>query len=888
MPHRMRSYLGALFRRSRLESDMDREMRLHLELYYDDLVRSGISPDEARRRAGAQFGSLERMKEECRESRGLAWSDEFVRNVRYAVRTLRRSPAFTLAAILTLALCIGANTAIFSVIDAVLLRPLPFPEPDRLAQIVTLYHSKSAEGVDDSQDGRTWEMLRDHATFLDTAASGGGWSGANLATGGRARYVDEQRVTAGYFAVLGVRPVIGREFTREEDRPGGPPVAMIGHSLWTNLFAADPSIVGRSILVKGEPHTVVGVMPAGFRMLGPADVWTPLRPTTTGEGSGTNYGVIARLRPGTTWVQAASQVEALGQRLLEGKRIPPETTVRYTAIPMQTGLSNELRTTLLIIQGAVALVLVIGCVNIAGLMLARAGSRTREIATRAALGGGRSVVIRQLLTESLVIAIAGGLASIGLGYAGIRALSLVAEDSLGVWQNIRLDWRVLVATMVVSVMTSIVFGLLPAVRASRVDIRTALSEGGARGVAGSSSRWPRRLLVAGEVALAFVLLVSAALLIRTFIALRDLSPGFDGTGVMTAAISLDDARYNTSANMMRLFTNSLERIRATPGVESAAVALSIPYERWLNMGARRLDGPAPGRIPITTLNYVTPGFFDTLRIPVRSGRPIDDRDTSESRKVAMVNEAFLRRYLKDQDPLSSHIGLGGSDQPIAIIGVTGNVQQRPGWGGGIPLSTPPAVYVPASQMESETLKVVHVWFSPHWIVRGTGGRESLTAAMQRAVEATDPLLPFSKFKTLDAVRDRTLIRQRFQAILLGTLAGLALLLAAVGLYGMIANTVVERTREIGIRMALGATAAQVIRAVVAPGILIAVVGLGTGAVLAAFSIRALRSLIYGVESSDAWSWGAAAICLLVVAAAGSLLPSFRITRANPAATLRYD
>jgi predicted permease len=885
---RLSSFCKAVTGRGRLESDMDAEMRFHLDAFTNDLIRSGVPVDEARRRARMEFGSSERAKEECRESRGLRLTDEFARNVRYAIRSFRKTPGFTIAAVLTLALCIGANTAIFSVIDAALLRPLPYPEPERLAQVVAAFRSKHAEGVETGQDGYTWQMLSDNARRIQLAGMGFGFTGVNLAANGKAQYVEQSRVTAGYFRVIGVPPFIGREFTKEEDAPNGPQAVVLSHALWTRVFGSDPAIAGKTVLLRGEPHTVVGVMPAGFHPVVQADLWTPLRPTRNGEGSGTNYEFFARLEPGSTLPQASAEVEALGQRILEtDKQFDKDAQVRFGLETMQESLGANVRRPLLILWTAVAMVLLIGCLNISGLMLVRATARTREMATRVALGGGQGAVIRQLLTESLVLAVAGGAAGAAVGYFGIQALSKYASDALGIWQDMRMDWRVVAATAVLSLAASILFGLFPAMKAARLDVRSGLTEGGARGIAGAASRWPRRVLVLADVTLGMVLLVGAGLLIRTFLNLRQLSPGFDGNNVVAASLSLQDARYTANENVNRLFKESIDRITAMPAVESAAVALTLPYERWLNMGFRRVrDTGTDKNSTITGMNYITPDFFRVLRIPVLAGRAFDARDTADSAPVAIVNNAFARQYLKDTEPIGTYIRLNGAKGPQQIVGIVGDVQQKPGWDAQIPLATQPAAYVPATQMTA--FKLIHTWFAPKWVVRTASPRQAVITGMQRAVEQTDPLLPFASFKTLDDFRDSSIATHRFQAALLGALSGLALLLAAIGIYGLIANSAAQRAREMGIRMALGASAGRVIGSVAMPGLALSAAGVVAGLALSAVAVRAMRSIVFGIAVFDMPTFAAVGLILLTVATAASLIPALRIARLNPASTLRDE
>jgi predicted permease len=880
----VRSWWRALTGQSRLSGEMASEMDSHMERYAADLVAGGVEPGEARRRARIEFGSTAAAAEECREAVGLRWPNEFARDLRYAARVLRKSPTFTAAAVATLALCIGANTAIFSVVDAVLLRPLPYPHPERLFSVARHFQGKGSEAYQTNLWGSVWEAVRDNAAYVDAAVFSEWSMGVNFAAGDRVEYVKQQRVSAGFFGVLGITPLIGREFSADEDRKGGPAVTVLSYALWKRAFRADPSIVGQAVTLRGEPHTVVGVLPAHFQSSVPADLWTPLRPSRSGEGEGSNYAVVARLRSGTTWAQANGQIEAIGAPLLRERGQGPSTHLRL--ISFQRGLTEDVRQPLLILWAAVGLVLLIGCVNIAGLLLARAAGRTREMATRMALGSGRAALIRQMMAESVVLGLCGGAAGAALGWLGVKALKVLMPDSLNVWQAVELDWRVLAATACASIAAGVLFGLYPALAASRLEIRAALGEAG-RAVAGGRNPWPRRLLVASEVALGVVLLVGAGLLIRTFAHLRGLNPGFDAHNVITAQLSVQDARYATSQSVNRLFEQGLARMRELPGVESAAVTISLPYERALNSGFRRLDGRhVDTESQITNMFYITPEFFRVLRIPLLRGRVFTDADSSTAAPVVVVSEAFVKMYMPGDDPLGRH--LGGDGDRFEIVGVVGDIQQKSGWGDGRPLAAMPDIYMPATQVDDKFVQLVHTWFSPSWIVRSTALAQGVIAGMQRALESVDPQLPFAGFHSMEEVRYRSLAQERFQAVLLGALAGLALLLAAVGIYGLIANSVAERTRELGIRLALGATVPQAMRSVALPGVALALAGVLVGSVLAGFASQLLRHLVWGVRPGDPLTFVAVGLGLLAVAAAASFLPALRVARLNPAETLRQE
>lgn len=871
------------------ERERAAEIDAYLEIETDDNLARGMAPAEARQAALRKFGNRARVEEEIREMNTIRPLETLTRDLRFAARALRRSPAFFFTATLTLALGIGANTAIFSVVDCLLLRPLPYPQPERLAQISLEYLGRGG-GINTAVNGRTWELLRDGLPGTKKAVYSGSVTGVNLAFPGenRAEFARQQRVGTGYFRVLGVTPMVGREFSPEEDRDGGPKAVLLSHALWQRLFALDPRVTGKTIQLRGEPHTVVGVMPAGFRSDAEVDVWTPLRPNTTGEGQGTNYRVIARRPDGQSLQTEQQQLAALWAA--RPRTSPTEAVDRYRLIayPLQASFTSDIRTPLLILWSAVGVVLLIACVNIASLLLARAGSRARELATRLALGSGRAGIVRQLLTESLVISICGGLLGALLGTAALRGLERLAGELFPVWQRVEVDPRVLGATAGLSLLTTLLFGLAPALHFSRLDINRTLIQTGGRGHAGRSTHWPQRLLVVSEVALGVILMVSAGLLLRSFAHLRGLDPGFDTDHVLAATFSLQDARYQDPARIASLFREGLARIRQNPGIESAAVTLSLPFEQALNVGFHRLDGPAARerRNEITNLTYVSPGFFETLRIPLRRGRLFHDADTASAAPSVIVNNAFAATYFREQEAVGSHIQLG--QQQFQVIGVVGDVQSAAGFGNFGPYGQVPFLYVPAAQLSPGLLITAHTWFSPSWIVRGVGGRNALRAGIQQAVSTVDPLLPISEFQEMDEVRAGRLNLPRFMMALLTALAGLALLLSGIGLYGLISGSVVERTRELGIRLALGATLSQAIQSVILPGLWLTLTGVGVGLLGALAAARVLRSLLWGVTTSDPLTLVTVAAGLLLVAVLASLAPAVRILRLDPAHTLRHE
>ena len=803
------------------------------------------------------------------------WND-----ARFALRQLRKSPAFTLVVLATLGLSIGANTAIYSVLDAVLLRPAPYPGLDRLALVNTHWRQNGKEGEQEDQTGALFEGVRDGSRALDVAAFGGD-SGVNFAAQGHLEYVRQQRVSAGFFRVLGIAPRLGREFSRAEDTTGGPAVAVLSYDFWRRVFGEDPAALGRAIALRGEPYTVVGIMPRGFRTSLPVDLWTPLRPSRTGEGSGQNYEVIARVKPGFSWAAAADELKALSPGIAEQAHVSRDTTIEQRIVSFQSGSTTEVRSELLLTWAAVLMVLLIGCVNIAGLLLARAGARGREIATRMALGGSRAAIVRQLLMESLLLALGGGAAGVGIGAFAIDWLKGLGARDFELWHPVELDARVLVAMLGVAALTSLFFGLAPALQTTRLDIRSVLMEAG-RGGPGGRRRWWPNVLVAAEVALSLVLLVGAGLMLRTLSYLDGLNPGFDTRNVISAEVSLQDARYQTSAAVNRLYTASLERIRRIPGVQSAAVALTLPYERPLNDGFRILDGDDRSMHGAEAV-YVTPGYFETMRIPILRGREFLDSDTPASAPVVVVSASFAARYFHGKEALGHHLSSG------EIVGVVGDVQQHTGlYSNHGPISVEPTLYSPASQTSDGAMQLIHTWFSPKWVIRAGGPTGSLATQIQRAVASVDSQLPIASFQTIDDLQAHITASQRYRAALFSIFAGLALLLAAVGIYGSISQSITERTHELGVRMALGASAQQTIASVMKPGILLALLGAAAGYLLSLAAVRFLEHLLWGVRPTDPLAFAAAAATLLLAAALASLAPALRILRLDPAQTLRNE
>lgn len=885
MSGRLGRWLDAVLGRRRFESRLSAEIEHHLALRAEELRAAGLAPGEARRRARLDLGmSPESVREECREARHLAWSDELVRNARQALRVLARSPGLTLTIVLTLGLGLGANTAVLSVVSAVMLRPLPYPAPERLALVQAVYGpGEEVAGRLDSHDGRTWEAVRGGTPSLLLAAYSGWPSGANVVVGDQALYLPQQRVGAGFFSTLGVPPMLGREFTPSEDVSGGPAVVVISYGLWQRLFGGDPAALGRALLLRGAPHQIIGVMPAGFRGGVEAELWTPLRPATTGEGAGTNYGILARLKPGASWPEARRELRALGAARLAEIRWPSGEG-RLDLLGLQAGQASDLRRRLLVAWVVAVLLLAVAAVNVAGLLLAHGARRAAEIATRLALGGGRWAIIRQLLAETLAVAVLGGLCGLVLGGLGIASLRGYARDLLGIWQPITIDLRVALGVCGLVLLTVVVSGLYPAVAATRVRLQPA-SLGGDGRVAGVRTPWPRRLLVGVQLALVVALLVGAGLLLRSLGHLHRLAPGFRPEGLLAARVSLQDERYATSAAVGRLVAASLADLRRQAGVEHAAVGLSLPFERPLNMGFQ-LPGDAdpPSGPRITNLIYTSDDYFATLGVPVLQGRSLAASDAAGGENVVVVNAAFADAYLEGTAVVGARLAIAGSWR--RVVGVVGDTQQHPSWGADEPLATKPGAYVPLTQVDDGFLRLVHTWFEPSWIVRSRLGEAAAGERLRAAIQRADPGLPVAAVRSLAAVRDGVLGTERFQAVLVAAAALVALGLAAVGLAGLIAGSVAERRRELSIRTALGASPVATVASAALPGLAVAGTGLAVGLGLAALLAPGLSALIYGVGLADPLTYLGVSGVLLGVAAVASLVPALRVLRFDPATALR--
>jgi putative ABC transport system permease protein len=815
-----------------------------------------------------------------------------VQDVRYAWRSLRRTPGFTTAALLTLALGIGATTAIFSLVNALLLKPVPYPEPDRIAILTARYGTSPVANA--SQSGLTFTLVRDRIRVLEAVAAQGSVTNWNLTTPEATVSVRAVRVSTDYLKAHGVRPLAGREFTPAEDTSQGPDVVMLSDSLATRVFSSATAALGRAITLGGRPYTVVGVLPRDFVSIPSADVMTPLR--TTARDTGVNYRVIGRLRQDATAEAAQAELESVRADLMRTvpnlveSRVPHFSWTGYRDV-----LGQGMRQPLLILLGAVGFLLLIACVNVANLYIARAVARHREIATRASLGASRLRLLRQVLTESLMLAAAGSLLGLLVAAASTQLLlSFVSEDTargLLSGGTIDLDWRVLLATTALTLAAGVFFGLAPAIASSRVDPGMALSS---RTTAGPAAAGLRRTLTIAEVALAVVLLVGAGLLIRTFMNLTSVELGFAPEGVLVGRMSLQGTSAENAGARQQLLDQGLARIRELPGVTAVAVSNAVPIEASLNLP---MAPPAAALIDQTRAmdwRYVTPDYFPLFQMETRAGRTFTDEHRAGRPLVAVVNETFARTYFGGLDIIGRTIAFGNQDQR-EIIGVVADVKGRSNAGfvrsftlGALGSASAPAVYVPVAQAPDSAIQLANRFFDMKWIVRSSGPTAALEAGMREAVRAIDPTLAFIRFETMTSVIRRDLDMQRLLTILLAAFATSAMLLAAVGLYGLIAYAAVRRRKEVGIRMALGATASRVVQSFVGEGVTLAVIGLMLGLAGAAAVTRLLSSRLFGITALDVTTFVVAGVALIAVAICASLIPATNAARTDPMQALRGE
>ena len=879
-----------MFRRKRKASDFSAEIAAHLRQESESLEEQGLGEEEARAVARRLFGNVMQVEERFYESGRWLWWDHLWQDLRFGLRMLVRNRGFTVTVVLTLALAIGANTAIFSIVNALLLKELPYAHPERIGTIYARTTGPDSYDMRRNLDGEQWELLRDNVPSLISAVSGGRTSGVNLQAGSQVQYLQAGRVSAHYFDVLAVPPVLGRNFSEDEDRPHGPKTAILSNALWRTVFGGNREVLGQAVLLKGEPHTIIGVLPESATTPLNADLYTALQPSREGEGVGTNFQAITRLREGASWLQADAEMNrawALSSRVQHFVKSSPGAHITYYSVPLQKGETDTLQPQVLALMLAAGFILLIACANLAGLTLVRMLRRASEIATRVALGASSWQIQRQLWIENLLLAVFGASVGIGVGFLALRGLLLLLPEHFLPVRDVPLDTRVLVFTLFLSLLTSVLFGMLPAFTTRKVDLRSSI---GSRSIIGTGGVRLRQGLIAGEVALTVVLLAAAGLLIRTLIHLETMPPGFNPNGVITAKASLDDARYHEPANFRKLLTASLATMRRIPGVQNASVGLTLPYERALLDGVNLNDGKEAGQEITANEVYVTPGYFDSLQIPVLAGRTFTDSDAPDSQPVVIINQAFARKFFPGANALGRYLKQDHKNK--LIVGVVADTVLSSAAklnAGSAPLTSEEAIYLPAAQLtDSKALSVVHAWFQPSWIVRTARPVQGLTVQMQSALASADPNLPFSGFYNMNDLMAATLVTQRIEVALLAAMASLALLLSALGIFALVANMVAQRAREIGIRLALGSTIQKAMIHVGRSGVGAAALGLVVGLILSAGGLRAIRSVLYGVDVYDLPTILVVVLTLSVVTLLATTAPALRVRRIDPARTLREE
>lgn len=821
----------------------------------------------------------------------ILWAD-----VRHSFRALIKSPGFTTVAVLALALGIGANTAIFSLIDRVLLSPLPFSDSERIMRL----QRHSPEGDSASVSIPKFMAWRKARSFQAMAAYDFGIT-MNLGTSEHANPVNAVHVTSDFFKVFAVNPILGRTFSAEEDLPNAGKFAVLTFNLWKNRLGAEGDVVGKAITLNSERYTVVGVLSAGYEPDPPADLYLPEQFDPNSTNQGHIYYVAGRLRPDVSKESAQAEMAIIADQFRAANPEIMDKDETIGVVPLRIAIGGEVRIALLFLAGAVGFVLLIACANVANLLLARAAGRQREIAIRTAVGASRGRIVRQLLTESILLASAGGIAGLVLGSVGVRLLLALSPGNIprlndpthSLGSLAILDWRILVFLFGISLLTGLLFGLLPAFRVSRFDVNATLKESSGRSGTGLKHSRIRGFLVVTEIAIAVLLLAGAALMIRSFASLRTVKPGIDTSNVLTLKTAVSGSKYASTAQVASMVQEATDRIRVLPGVENAASAVLLPME------GSSIDLPfsIEGRTPKMAgkwegdeyWRFVSPGYFETLRIPVLRGRSFSRTDTAASDHVVIVNEAFARKYWPNEDALGQRINIGKGigpqfEEPARqIVGVVGNVTET-----GVAEGTVPVMYVPQSQITNGITQLAAGLLPLSWVIRTTGEPLSVAPAVQHEFESLDAQLAPSHVLTMEQVIAESNTRQNFNTLLLTVFALLALTLAAVGIYGLMSYSVEQRSQEIGIRMALGANQGKIMAMIVGHGVRLAVIGTTAGLVLAYVATKFLARFLPGLKGSDPMVFSVVAVVLFAVTLIAAFIPGMRATRVDPMIALRQE
>ncbi len=880
---RIRSWSRTIFRRAAMESDMETELRFHIEAFANDLVRGGVPREEAMRQAHIAFGGVERVKEEGREARGVSFFDEFLQDLRYGQRVLRKNPGFAIVAVLTLALGVGATTAIFSVVNAVLLRPLAIEDSSR---VVLLQEQWKGSGSDVSV-GNFNDIKKLSASYVEISSSNN--ASFNLETQGIPERVDGEIATFNYFATFGVQPIAGRVFTPDEDKPGHSPVVVISERFWRTNLHADASAIGKPIRVNGLPTTVVGVMPKSFDpLLNNSNLWIPaaFTPAQLAEHDDHYLSVMARLKPGVAIAQAQSELDVVAERLQ--KQYPLDDADRGFRIqPLASALLGDQRLSLQMMLAAVGFLLLIACANIANLQLARSRTRQKEIALRAALGASPNRIVRQLLAENVVLGLAGGVIGVFLAYWVVSWIVAHGPAEMPRLDQSRIDASTLAFACVVALLSSFLFGLAPALRSASTRLSEAFKS--ATGIsAGTRDRF-RSLLVVGEISLALILMAGSGLLIRSALLVSHVNPGFDITNVVVGRVGLPDPGYHDPVHAQQTFERFIAAADALPGVESAAVVSRAPLAGGGSSNGLLAEGKPLdlANLVNSQLQIISPSYLSTARVPLKAGRDFTPQDTREHTFVTIINETLARTMWPGENPIGKRFacceaGPKGRMDPVwhEVVGIVADVHAQ-----GLDRLAQPSFYIPLAQMPPASWD----WIgrTMDLVVRTRGGAVPIRE-LQSAVASVAPAVPIYRLSTMQQKISSTLERSHFDTFLLAIFAATALLLSSVGIYGVLSYMVAQRTRDIGIRMALGASQGQIVWDVLGFGARLAVAGMVIGVVGALLATRMVSSLLYGVRPTDAMTFVFVSLLLLAVALIASYLPARRATRVDPIIALRYE
>jgi putative ABC transport system permease protein len=867
-----------------------KSLRLNLSLLTEKFIREGMARKEASYAARRQFGGFTQVKQERYESQSLPLLETIFQDLRLAIRMFLKSPGFTATAVLALALGIGANTAIFSVVNAVLLKPLNYPDPDRIVQFMLSTPGGPAVGGS-AAELNIWRQQT--GVFDDVSAY-------RLGTIDLTGESDPEQLTVSQASATGFRlfgaPVVqGRTFTAEEDRPGGARVVVLSNALWQRRFAGDTHAVGKTISLGGEPYTVIGILGPGFDFDSdpPPDVFIPFQIDPNSDDQAHYFSVAGRLKPGVTLAMANAQLQFAYAQFRRKYPNYAGAGNGFSVERLQDRFVSDVRPALLVLWGAVSLVLLIACANVANLLLVRATGRKREIAIRAAVGAGRSRIVRQLLTESVVLSMAGGALGVGFGMAGVRALLAMNPGNIprigAHGSAVTADWRVATFTFIMSLATGVLFGLIPAVQASRGDLNAPLKESTSRSGTGSRQNQIRSILVISEMALALVLLIGSALLIRSFIALRAVNPGFDPHNVLTLRMSLTGTRFVNTAAVDGLIRDAVQRIDALPGVEVAGSSYALPLQVGSGLPFDIVSHPLAGGAVRVGYTQVSPGYFDVFKIPIVRGRAFTDRDDGAASGVALINQAMAGKFWPHADPLGDRIIIAkgyapGFDEPARqIVGIAADIHDE-----GLNRAPVPMMYIPMAQIPPGITALATRVIPLAWAVRTRLEPHSLSSSIEKQLRQASDGLPVAEIRTMDEISVRSTARADFNMLLMSIFGGAALLLAAIGIYGLMSYSVRQRTQEIGIRLALGAQSGALRNMVVGQGMRLAVTGIAIGIAAAAGLTRFLAGFLFGVKAWDPVVFILVPVLLCAVALLAVWVPALRASRIDPIEALRCD